>query len=137
MKSCNEIGSAAVFATQPITTPQKSESEQRKHQYASQDARRGQKVVRVYGGGLHGIDLLTDLHRAQFGADACGCAATDDQGCNDGAAFLDDRENDDGGQKRFCTEADRTVARGEGKDDASGSCGDGYRSSDFEPSSSN
>ena len=93
-----------------------------------QALRRMRGVERQVGAaGLEDGEQAGHHRERRFGADAGGCAATDDQRCNDGAAFFDDREDDDGGQKRFCTEADKTVARGEGKNDASRSSSDGHK----------
>ena len=60
------------------------------HEDAGDETRHGQGADRVGGHGPHGVDLLGDFHRAQFGGQGPAHAAGEHDGGEHGADLFDD-----------------------------------------------
>ena len=91
------------------------------------------KLIGIDRRGFHGVDLFGHFHGAELGADTGSHAPANNQPGDDGAAFLDDRKNDDRRQHRFRAEMREAIARLQGEDYAGGRAGERHQGSDFDP----
>jgi hypothetical protein len=83
--------------TKPPTSPEEIREghKQRKHEHGAEHAR-GDEFARGVGAhGAHGVDLLGDQHRAEFGGDAGGVAAGDEEAGDGRAEFAHQADGDD------------------------------------------